>query len=63
MTLSPLGFPSVPRSAFWGSAAVATAVCLRSLGGDATGDEGASLGNWFGSRIDGHTRFLSSRST
>lgn len=31
-------FPSVPRSALWGSAAVATAACVRSVdGGDASG--------------------------
>lgn len=48
-------FLSVPRSALWGSAAVATAVWLRSMAEMQPGG-GGSLGNWFGSRIDGHTR-------
>lgn len=49
MTLAAAWFLSVPRSAHWGSAAVATAVCLRSMV-DLQSRGGGSLGNWFGNR-------------
>lgn len=66
MTLSPLGFRAYQGPHFGAQRQwLLLRACVRAVGRwwRCNRVEGGSLGTWFGSRIDGHPRCLSSRST